>query len=90
MFRFFFHGNPFSQAGKTIAWGSFVTGLLLIGFGLLVFVLRDIFAFIAAALFFMAGLSAIVYALKLYWAMYRVRRQNPYRHNVTIRDPFDL
>ena len=43
MFRMFFQGNPFQQATRGLAKGSLVMGLLLIGFGMLVFVLRDLF-----------------------------------------------
>lgn len=43
VFRFFLSEQA-SQATKGLAKGSLVLGLLLIGFGMLVFVLRDIFA----------------------------------------------
>ena len=52
MFRMFLNGNPFRQATQGLAKGALITGLFLIGFGMLVFVLRDLFAFIAAAIFF--------------------------------------
>ena len=89
MLRFFFSQGPFSEAGKGLAKGSLITGLFLIGFGMLVFILRDIFAFLAAAIFFMAGFSAIGYAIRLYLAMRKLRgpgqkRENAYRENVQI------
>jgi hypothetical protein len=92
MFRFFFQRDPFREAGKSIARGSLLTGLFLIGFGMLVFILRDLFAFLAAAVFFMAGFSAIGYALRIFWATRRrTKSEDAYRENVQIhiRDPFE-
>lgn len=88
MLRFFFQ-NQFSQATKGLAKGSFFAGLFLIGFGMLVFVLRDLFAFLAAGMFFLAGFSAIGYAIRLFFwhgAMNRDQRRqgNAYRENVQI------
>lgn len=85
MFRFFFLRDPFRQAGRSLAIGALVTGLFLIGFGLLVFILRDLFAFLAAAVFFAAGFSAIGYAARLYWLTRQMDRgQKAYRKNVEI------
>ena len=86
---FKFNANTFSQATNGIAKGSLVMGLLLIGFGMLVFILRDLFAFLAAAIFFLAGFSAIGYAIKVFWAGYRIKRgmgksSQVYRENVNI------
>jgi hypothetical protein len=92
MLRFFFQGDPFREAGKSIAKGSLLLGLFLIGFGMLVFILRDIFAFLAAAVFFMAGFSAIGYAIRIFWASRRrTKPEDAYRDNVQIhiRDPFE-
>jgi hypothetical protein len=80
-----------SQATKGLAKGSFFFGLALIGFGMLVFVLRDIFAIIAAGIFFLAGFSAICYACKLFWAVRKFNRspgssENAYRENVQIHN----
>ena len=54
---FQFYTNVIRQASRRLAGGIFITGLALIGFGLLVYWLRDIFAFIAAGLFVFAGLG---------------------------------
>ena len=91
MFRFFFSGPVEYQVGRTLAKSSLFGGLFLIGFGMLVFILRDVFAFLAAAIFFMAGLSAIGYAIRTWILLYKMKRSdNHYRENVTIRldDPF--
>ncbi len=90
MFRFFMQ-DDISRATKGIAKGSFFFGLLLIGFGMLVFVLRDIFAIIAAGIFFLAGFSAIGYGCKLFWAARKFNRtpgssENAYRKNVQIHN----
>lgn len=87
MFRFFVHGDPFSEAGRSIAKGSLFIGMLLIGFGMLVFVLRDLFAFLAAAVFFMAGFSAIGYGFRIFWTIWKSRRNSDsYRENVQIHN----
>lgn len=91
MFRFFVQRDPFSQASKSIAKGALFIGMLLIGFGMLVFILRDLFAFLAAAVFFMAGFSAIGYGIRIFWMTWLYKKSNkPYRENVDIhyRDPF--
>ncbi|HOQ05954.1 MAG TPA: hypothetical protein PKY88_12165 [Anaerohalosphaeraceae bacterium] len=88
MFRFFFIREPFRQAGRSLAVGAFLTGLFLIGFGLLVFILRDLFAFLAAAVFFAAGFSAIGYAVRVYWLTRQMdRERRAYRENVEIHFP---
>ena len=89
MFRFFFSEQA-SQATKGLAKGSLILGLLLIGFGMLVFILRDIFALLAAAVFFIGGFSAIGYAIRLFIAAYRMGKSTSgpdgaYRENVNIR-----
>ena len=88
MFKFFMQ-DGLSQATKGIAKGSFFLGLLLIGFGMLVFVLRDLFALLAAGLFFIAGFSAICYGGKLFWAARKFNRRSgetAYRENVQIHE----
>ncbi|MCI0498364.1 MAG: hypothetical protein L0Y36_01605 [Planctomycetales bacterium] len=85
MFRLFFQDNPFREAAKGMARGAFVTGLFLIGFGMLVFILRDLFAFLAAAIFFMAGFSAIGYAVRLFILQHKMKNtDDAYRKNVQI------
>jgi hypothetical protein len=85
MLRFFFSKPAEYQVGKTLAKGSLFGGLFLIGFGMLVFILRDIFAFLAAAVFFIAGFSAIGYAVRAWISLYQMKRSdNGGRENVTI------
>ena len=85
MFRSY--SNLFSQGTKSLAKGSFFLGLFLIGFGMLVFVLRDLFALLAAAIFFLAGLSAIGYAFKLFIGARNIGKTahgEPFRDNVQV------
>ena len=85
---FRFYTNTVSQASKSFASGLFIVGLLLIGFGYLVFVLRDLFALLAAAVFVIAGAGCGITALKIYLFQRRIDRASadePYRENVRIR-----
>jgi len=85
MLRFFFSQPISNQISSTLIKGSLVTGLLLIGFGLLVFILRDLFAFLAAAVFFMLGFSAIGYAVRMWILKRQIDRLNDEgRRNVSI------
>ncbi|MBL7216043.1 MAG: hypothetical protein ISS71_10235 [Phycisphaerae bacterium] len=85
MFRMFFQGNPVREATRGIAKGAFFMGLFLIGFGMLVFILRDLFAFLAAAIFFMAGFSALGYAVRLFLMQRKMKNTDEgYRQNVQI------
>ena len=85
MFQFFFSKPVEQQVGRTLVRGSLVTGLLFIGFGLLVFILRDIFAFLAAAVFFIAGFSAIGYAIRTWITLLKMKHSSSDgRENVSI------
>ena len=86
---FRFYSTILSQASRRLAGGMFLAGLGLISFGLLVYWLRDIFAFIAAGLFVFVGLGCAVTAVKIYFAQRRLdkmsNRGNEGRENVRIR-----
>lgn len=78
-----------SQAGKRFAAGALTTGLMLIGFGILIIALPAIFIFIAASLFFLAGLGCVSTALKIYLANRQIKKMTQddsegYRKNVRI------
>lgn len=78
-----------SQAGKGAAKGLFICGLFLIGFAMLVWVLKDLFAFIAAGIFIIAGVGCCVSAVKAWYYANRFGKgrgddQTAYRENVTI------
>ncbi len=89
--------NMLSQASRTVAMGILTVGLVLIGFGAVIVAFPEVFAFLAAAVFFVVGLSLAVAALKMLWTQRRFSRGSPtvYRENVRIHthdhsEPFDL
>jgi hypothetical protein len=83
---FRFYSNLVSQASRNIAAGIFTLGLFLIGVAFLILVLRDLFAFLAAGIFFIAGLGCAGTSVKIYLAQRRFERQHRepdvYRENV--------
>lgn len=87
---FRYYNNVISQASRNFAAGLFITGLLLIGFGFLVYILRDLFAVLASIVFFVVGLGCGVTAVKIFLALRKLDKMNPddgttdYRRNVQI------
>jgi CHASE2 domain-containing sensor protein len=86
---FRFYTNAVSQASRKVAAGVFITGLLLIGFGLLVYILRDVFAIIAAMVFFAVGIGCTVTAARIFWAQRQFNKMSrkdgaDHRENVQI------
>ena len=85
MFRMFVNGNPFRQATQGLAKGSLITGLFLIGLGMLVWVLKAIIALVLMILFFMAGFSAIGYSIRLFILQWKMRKdKSAYREGVEV------
>ena len=88
---FRFYSNQLSQATKGVAAWIFMAGLFLVGFGLLVILLKDVFVFIAAGIFFLFGFWVMYYAVRLYLAARRMGKDAPdeqsqaYRENVKVR-----
>jgi hypothetical protein len=86
---FRFYTNIISQASRTVAAGIFIVGLLLIGFGVIIAALPEIFAYLAAAMFFIAGIGCGITAVKIFWAQRKLDKINSddsrsYRENVQI------
>jgi len=84
-----FYTNVISQASRNFAAGLLVVGLLLVGFGFLVYVLRDLFAILASIVFFVAGIGCGITAVKIFWAQRKLDKlasdDSPgYRRNVRI------
>ena len=86
---FRFYTNAISQASKSVAAGIFITGLLLIGFGFLIYVLKEIFAILAAIVFCVAGAGCLITAVKIFTAQRKLDKissedSQDYRENVQI------
>ena len=86
---FRFYTNAISQASRNFAAGLFITGLLLIGFGFLVYILRDLFAILFAIVFVVTGIGCGITAVKIFWAQRKLDKINSddspdYRENVQI------
>ena len=86
---FRFYTNVISQASRNFAAGLFITGLLLIGFAFLIYVLRDLFAILFAIVFVVTGIGCGITAIKIFWALHKMDKavsngSEPYRENVRI------
>jgi hypothetical protein len=86
---FRFYTNILSQASRSVASGIMVVGLLLIGFGVVIIALPQLFAYLAALVFFVAGVGCAGTAVKIFWTQRRIDRFNAddldvYRKNVRI------
>jgi uncharacterized membrane protein (DUF485 family) len=86
---FRYYTDAISQASRRIAAAIFIVGLLLIGFGVVILALPEIFAFLAAAIFFIAGIGCAITAIKIFLAQRQFDKLNQddsqdYRRNVRI------
>lgn len=78
-----------SRASRNVAAGIFIVGLLLVGFGLLIFLLPVLFATLAAIVFFVTGAGCALTAAKIFWSQRQIDKlnqynQGDYRENVNI------
>ncbi len=93
MFRFYH--NQLTNASRTVAGFLVTIALVLIGMGVLILALPAIFVAIAAGIFFLAGLSCAIWALKIFMALWQTGKTPPssresYRKNVRIHyETFD-
>ena len=86
---FRYYSSAVSQASRSLAYGILVIGLMLMGFGVIIAAMPEVFAYLAAAVFFVLGLGCALTALKIYLAQRRMcTPQSPssdvYRDNVRI------
>jgi len=91
---FRFYTNALSQVSKRVATGIFTVGLLLIGLGVIILALPEIFAFLAAAVFFVAGVGCAITAIKIFLVQRQLDKINSddsgaYRKNVRIHTEED-
>ena len=87
---FHYYRNVVSQASRTIAAGIFIVGMVLIGFGFMIYLLPKFFATLAAVVFFIAGLGCGITAVKIFLAQRKIDKMSSddgttgYRRNVRI------
>lgn len=89
-----FYSNAVSQASRTIATAISIVGMLLIGFGVLIMALPELFAFLAAAVFFIGGIGCGITAVKIFWTQHQVDQYSEetpqvYRKNVRVHREHD-
>jgi hypothetical protein len=86
---FRFYTNAISRASRAVAAGIFITGLVLIGFGFMIYLLPRFFATLAAVVFFVAGAGCGITAIKIFLVQRKIDKFNSddsseYRKNVQI------
>ena len=93
---FRFYSNMLSQASRNFAAGVFIVGLILTGFGFMIYLLPKLFATLAAMIFFVAGAGCVITAVRIFLAQRKLdnlmEKNSDYRHNVRIHtdDHFDM
>jgi len=94
---FRYYTDAISRASRRVAYGILVVGLLLIGFGVLIISLPELFALLAAGVFFIAGTGCAITAAKIYIAQRKIDKINSsrsggFRENVQIHieEDFDV
>jgi hypothetical protein len=73
---FNFYSNSFSNISKGFAKGLFIVGLLLIGFGILVWIFKEVLALIAAAIFMAIGAVCCFNAIKIFIISWKSDKNN--------------
>ncbi len=84
---FSFYSNTISRASRNVAWWIFLIGMSLIGFGLLVYLFRELFAILAVIVFWTLGIGCIATAVKIFWfsrGRNITNSSDAYRENVHI------
>jgi len=73
---FRYYTNAISQASRRVALVIFIVGLMLVGLGVIILALPEIFAFLAAAVFFFVGLGCAITAVKIFLAQRKLDKIN--------------
>jgi len=86
---FRFYSNTISKASRSFAAGIFIIGMVLIGFGFMIYLLPKFFATLASIVFWILGIGCGVTAVKIFLALRKVEQLNSdpsqdYRENVQI------
>jgi hypothetical protein len=63
-----------SQATQGLALTVLIIGMMLIGFAMLIFALPELFAYLAAGVFFFIGLSVVGYSIRLFMTASYLKR----------------
>jgi len=92
---FRFYTNAISRASKSVAAWIFAFGLVLIGFGFMIYLLPRLFATLAAAVFFIAGVGCAATAVKIFLLQRKMERFNSddsgcYRRNIQVHIEEDI
>lgn len=69
---FRFYTDVMSRATRGVATAIFVAGLVLIGFGFLIYLLPRLFATLAAVVFFVVGAGCLTTGIKIFWAQRKI------------------
>ena len=85
-----FYSDAMSGLSRAMAAGIFMVGLVLVGFGVLIAAFPQVFAYIAAAVFFTVAFGCFVTAAKIFLTHRRMTRlmrddSDDGRKNVHIR-----
>jgi len=86
---FRFYTNAVSQASRAVATSILIVGMVLIGFGFMIYLLPKFFATLAAIVFFVAGIGCAITAVRIFLAQKRLDKigsdgSQDYRENVQI------
>jgi hypothetical protein len=86
---FRYYTNAVSQASRAVASGILIVGMVLIGFGFMIYLLPEFFATLASIAFWIMGFGCAITAIKIFWASRKIDSANPeppeaYRENVRI------
>jgi hypothetical protein len=73
---FRFYTDAISRATRGVATAIFVAGLVLIGFGFLIYLLPRLFATLAAIVFFVAGAGGLTTGVKIFMAQKKLDQIN--------------
>jgi hypothetical protein len=94
---FRYYTNAISQATRSVATWILIAGLSFVGFGVLILALPELFALLAALVFFTVGGGCLATAFKIYLTHRRMQKFNEddagtYRKNVRIHteEHYDL
>ena len=68
---FFQFNSTTRQLGRTLAKTQLIIGLSLIAFAMIVWLLKDIFAFIAMGILLLIGLGCCINAIKIFFSTIR-------------------